>query len=109
MATRGGVALDGINQKTMESKIVPNLYCIGRCSISMAIRAATTSRPVLDRSPAAQAILLEDHGALISSGDNHHVTVGLVSWTRIREKQSGGCDRGEGSHQRTEQLPDERL
>ncbi|MCK8518621.1 BaiN/RdsA family NAD(P)/FAD-dependent oxidoreductase [Methanoculleus sp. 7T] len=29
MATRGGVALDGINPKTMESRIVPNLYCIG--------------------------------------------------------------------------------
>ena len=29
MATRGGVALDGINQKTMASKTVPNLYCIG--------------------------------------------------------------------------------
>ena len=29
MATRGGVALEGINQKTMASKTVPNLYCIG--------------------------------------------------------------------------------
>ncbi|WP_067077318.1 BaiN/RdsA family NAD(P)/FAD-dependent oxidoreductase [Methanoculleus horonobensis] len=29
MATRGGVALEGINPKTMASKIVPNLYCIG--------------------------------------------------------------------------------
>jgi predicted Rossmann fold flavoprotein len=29
MATRGGVALSGINQKTMASKIVPNFYCIG--------------------------------------------------------------------------------
>ncbi|MBN1433071.1 MAG: NAD(P)/FAD-dependent oxidoreductase [Methanomicrobiaceae archaeon] len=29
MVTRGGVALDGINPKTMESKIVPGLYFIG--------------------------------------------------------------------------------
>jgi predicted Rossmann fold flavoprotein len=29
MATRGGVALEGINPKTMASKIVENLYCIG--------------------------------------------------------------------------------
>ena len=29
MATRGGVALEGVNPKTMASKIVPNLYCIG--------------------------------------------------------------------------------
>lgn len=29
MATRGGVALKGINPKTMESRTVPNLYCIG--------------------------------------------------------------------------------
>ncbi|MDD3857875.1 MAG: NAD(P)/FAD-dependent oxidoreductase [Methanoculleus sp.] len=29
MATRGGVALEGINPKTMASKIVPDLYCIG--------------------------------------------------------------------------------
>lgn len=29
MATRGGVALDGIDRKTMASKIVRNLYCIG--------------------------------------------------------------------------------
>ncbi len=29
MVTRGGVALEGINQKTMASKTVPNLYCIG--------------------------------------------------------------------------------
>ncbi len=29
MATRGGVALGGINPKTMASRTVPNLYCIG--------------------------------------------------------------------------------
>ena len=29
MVTRGGVALEGINQKTMASKTVQNLYCIG--------------------------------------------------------------------------------
>ena len=29
MVTRGGVALDGVNPKTMESKIVPNLYFAG--------------------------------------------------------------------------------
>ena len=29
MVTRGGVALDGVNPKTMESRTVPNLYCIG--------------------------------------------------------------------------------
>jgi hypothetical protein len=29
MATRGGIALDGVNQKTMESKIVPGLYFAG--------------------------------------------------------------------------------
>ncbi len=29
MATRGGVALGEINPKTMASRIVPNLYCIG--------------------------------------------------------------------------------
>jgi hypothetical protein len=29
MATRGGVALDGIDHKTMASRIVQNLYCIG--------------------------------------------------------------------------------
>jgi hypothetical protein len=29
MVTRGGVALDGVNMKTMESKIVPNLYFAG--------------------------------------------------------------------------------
>ena len=29
MVTRGGVALDGINPKTMESRTIPNLYCIG--------------------------------------------------------------------------------
>jgi len=29
MATRGGVALEGINRKTMASRIVPNFYCIG--------------------------------------------------------------------------------
>jgi predicted Rossmann fold flavoprotein len=29
MVTRGGVALDGINPKTMESKIAPHLYVIG--------------------------------------------------------------------------------
>jgi predicted Rossmann fold flavoprotein len=29
MATRGGVALNGVNQKTMASKVVPNLYFIG--------------------------------------------------------------------------------
>jgi len=29
MVTRGGVALDGVNQKTMESKTVPNLYFAG--------------------------------------------------------------------------------
>ncbi|WP_292521825.1 NAD(P)/FAD-dependent oxidoreductase [Methanoculleus sp.] len=29
MATRGGVALSGINPKTMASKTVPGLYCIG--------------------------------------------------------------------------------
>ena len=29
MATRGGVALEGINQKTMASRAVENLYCIG--------------------------------------------------------------------------------
>ena len=29
MATRGGVALDGVNSKTMESKIVPGLYFAG--------------------------------------------------------------------------------
>lgn len=29
MVTRGGISLDGIDPKTMESRIVPNLYCIG--------------------------------------------------------------------------------
>ncbi|KLK88600.1 flavoprotein, HI0933 family [Methanoculleus sediminis] len=29
MATRGGVALEGINKKTMASKTVENLYCVG--------------------------------------------------------------------------------
>jgi len=29
MVTRGGVSLTGISQKTMESKLVPHLYCIG--------------------------------------------------------------------------------
>ncbi|NMB79188.1 MAG: NAD(P)/FAD-dependent oxidoreductase [Methanomicrobiales archaeon] len=29
MATRGGVALDGVNQKTMESKIIPGLFFAG--------------------------------------------------------------------------------
>lgn len=29
MATRGGVALEGINQKTMASRAIENLYCIG--------------------------------------------------------------------------------
>ena len=29
MATRGGVALTGVNQKTMASKVVPNLYFVG--------------------------------------------------------------------------------
>ena len=29
MVTRGGVALDGVNMKTMESKTVPNLYFAG--------------------------------------------------------------------------------
>ncbi|PKL70809.1 MAG: NAD(P)/FAD-dependent oxidoreductase [Methanomicrobiales archaeon HGW-Methanomicrobiales-1] len=29
MATRGGVALDGVDMKTMESKLVPNLYFAG--------------------------------------------------------------------------------
>jgi predicted Rossmann fold flavoprotein len=29
MATRGGVALDGVNQKTMESKVVPGLFFAG--------------------------------------------------------------------------------
>ncbi len=29
MVTRGGVALEGVNPKTMASKTVPNLYCIG--------------------------------------------------------------------------------
>jgi predicted Rossmann fold flavoprotein len=29
MVTRGGVALDGVNLKTMESKIIPNLYFAG--------------------------------------------------------------------------------
>jgi len=29
MATRGGVALDGVDRKTMASKTVDNLYCIG--------------------------------------------------------------------------------
>jgi hypothetical protein len=29
MVTRGGVALDGVNMKTMESKIIPNLYFAG--------------------------------------------------------------------------------
>jgi hypothetical protein len=29
MVTRGGVALDGVNMKTMESKIVPNLFFAG--------------------------------------------------------------------------------
>jgi hypothetical protein len=29
MVTRGGVALDGLNIKTMESRIIPNLYYAG--------------------------------------------------------------------------------
>jgi hypothetical protein len=29
MVTRGGVALDGVNIKTLESKTVPNLYFAG--------------------------------------------------------------------------------
>ena len=29
MATRGGVALDGVNPKTMESKSVPGLFFAG--------------------------------------------------------------------------------
>jgi len=29
MATRGGVALDGVNPKTMESKLVPGLFFAG--------------------------------------------------------------------------------
>jgi hypothetical protein len=29
MATRGGVSLDGVDQKTMESKIIPGLYFAG--------------------------------------------------------------------------------
>ena len=29
MVTRGGVALDGVNPKTMESKVVPGLYFAG--------------------------------------------------------------------------------
>ncbi len=29
MVTRGGVALDGVNLKTMESKSIPNLYFAG--------------------------------------------------------------------------------
>lgn len=29
MATRGGIALEEINNKTMESRLLPNLYCIG--------------------------------------------------------------------------------
>ena len=29
MVTRGGIALDGVNLKTMESKIIPNLYFAG--------------------------------------------------------------------------------
>jgi hypothetical protein len=29
MVTRGGVALDGVNAKTMESKLVPGLYFAG--------------------------------------------------------------------------------
>jgi predicted flavoprotein YhiN len=29
MATRGGIALDGVSQKTMESKLVPGLFFAG--------------------------------------------------------------------------------
>jgi len=29
MVTRGGIALDGVNLKTMESKSIPNLYFAG--------------------------------------------------------------------------------
>ncbi len=29
MATRGGVALEEINNRTMESRLLPNLYCVG--------------------------------------------------------------------------------
>ena len=29
MVTRGGVALDGVDMKTMESRILPNLYFAG--------------------------------------------------------------------------------
>ena len=69
MATRGGVALDGINQKTMESKIVPNLYCIGEVldidgdTGGYNLQAAFSTAAL-----AARAILAGGHhGALISS------------------------------------------
>ena len=69
MATRGGVALDGINQKTMESKIVPNLYCIGEVldidgdTGGYNLQAAFSTAAL-----AARAILAGgNHGALISS------------------------------------------
>lgn len=29
MVTRGGVSIDEIRQDTMESKVIPGLYCIG--------------------------------------------------------------------------------
>ena len=45
MATRGGVALEQVNPKTMESKLVPGLFFPGRCSISTATPAAIISRP----------------------------------------------------------------
>ena len=29
MVTRGGISLEEINRKTMESRLLPDLYCIG--------------------------------------------------------------------------------
>ena len=42
MVTRGGVALEGVNPKTMESTIVPGLFLRARCSTSTGTPGATT-------------------------------------------------------------------
>ena len=40
--TAGGVPLEEINYRTMESKLVPGLYLVGEISIAMAASAAST-------------------------------------------------------------------